>query len=111
LSDEHKSYSIFGQEDRSASLKDVLDVAEKKKQICIERQLEFKKNEKEIVIRDLLDRVIGWVNRFKVGGGDADLGNAVLLQVRIFELTTVMRVSDCCCLASYQRRANIWDFC
>ncbi|KAH8792814.1 hypothetical protein F5882DRAFT_376487 [Hyaloscypha sp. PMI_1271] len=75
LSDEHKSYSVFDQEDRPASLKDVLDVAEKKQQICIERRLKFKKNEKQIVIRDLLDRVIGWVNRFKeVGGGDADLG-------------------------------------
>jgi hypothetical protein len=120
LSDEYTSYSVFDQEDRPASLKDVLDVAEKKKQICIERRLKFKKNEKEIVIRDLLDRVIGWVNRFKeVGGGDADLGSAVLpwtgiyvlLQVRIFEPTTVMRVSDRCYLASYQRRANIWDFC
>jgi hypothetical protein len=79
LSDEHKSYSVFDQEDRPASLKDVLDVAEKKKQICIERRLKFKKNEKQIVIRDLLDRVIGWVNRFKeVGGGDADLGSTVL---------------------------------
>jgi hypothetical protein len=116
LSDEHKSYSVFDQEDRPASLKDVLDVAEKKKQICIERRLKFKKNEKQIVIRDLLDRVIGWVNRFKeVGGGDADLGSTVLpwsgiyvlLQVRILGLTTVMRVSDYCYLASYQRRANI----
>jgi hypothetical protein len=53
LSDEYKSYSVIDQEDRPASLKDVLDVAEKKKQICIERRLKFKKNEKEIVIRDL----------------------------------------------------------
>jgi hypothetical protein len=48
LSDEYKSYSVFDQEDRPASLKDVLDVAEKKKQICIKRRLKFKKKRRKL---------------------------------------------------------------
>jgi hypothetical protein len=47
-------------------LNEVLDIAEEKKKLCREKAWKYKKrNGKVIIIRDLLEKLVGWVKRFR----------------------------------------------
>jgi hypothetical protein len=71
LDDEDKRYVDFNQEGKLAILKDVLNAAEEKKRTCLEKRWKYKKGDKEIIIRDQLEKVVEWVNKFKEIGDNA----------------------------------------
>lgn len=71
MDDEDKRYVDFNQEGKLAILKDVLNAAEEKKRTCLEKRWKYKKGDKEIIIRDQLEKVVEWVNKFKEIGDNA----------------------------------------
>ena len=47
-------------------LNDVLSAVEKKRQLCMEKRLRYRKRNGEVIIlRDILDKVAIWVQKFK----------------------------------------------
>jgi len=81
LDDEEKRYVDFDREDKLAILKDVLRAVDEKKRTCLEKRWKYKKGNKEIIIRDQLEKVAEWVNKFKDVGDNAvqyDPGHAAL---------------------------------
>jgi hypothetical protein len=71
LGGEDKHNVDFNREDKLAILKDVLDAVNEKKRICLENRWRYKKGKKEIIIRDQLEKVTEWVNKFKEVGDNA----------------------------------------
>ena len=74
-------------------LTDMLAIVEKKKQVCLEKRWKYRKEGKEIIICDQLDKVVAWVENFKAVGNAVvqyDPGHAalpwagVLLVLQIF---------------------------
>jgi hypothetical protein len=65
LSDENKKDIDFTRTDKRAILDDVLAAVEKGKQICIQKRWKYRKGDREIIIRDKLEKVVTWVNTFK----------------------------------------------
>jgi hypothetical protein len=63
-------------------LKDVQDIANKKRQLCLEKGWKFKRRDgKVVIIRDLFEKIIIWIQRFKEIGDIAvnyDPGHAAL---------------------------------
>lgn len=52
-----------------AILKDLLEAVEQKQLICLEKRWKYRKRNGEILIlRDLLEKVVVWVNKFKEVG-------------------------------------------
>jgi hypothetical protein len=81
LGTEDRSNIDFNQEDKLAILKDVLDTANEKKRTCLGKRWKYKKGNKEIIIRDQLEKVVEWVNKFKEVGDTVvqyDPGHAAL---------------------------------
>jgi hypothetical protein len=81
LGDEDTCSIDFNRADKLAILNDVLKAVDEKKRICLEKRWKYKKNNKEIIIRDQLDKVVEWVNKFKEVGDSAaqyDPAHAVL---------------------------------
>jgi hypothetical protein len=69
LSDSDKQQIDFSLFDKLAVLSDLLGVVEEKKRRCTERSWKYKKNDGEVVIlRDSLEKVVKWVNKFKEVG-------------------------------------------
>ena len=68
LSEEDKRNINFNTSDKLAILQDVLIAAEEKKRICLDRRWRYKKDGKEIIIRDQLDKVVGWIHKFREVG-------------------------------------------
>lgn len=58
----------FDRDGKLDILKKTLRTAEQKKQICLRKRLKFKKGGKEVVVRDVLEKIIRWVEYFKVVG-------------------------------------------
>ena len=54
--------------DKLGVLADILEIVEEKKATCLEKRWKYKKGDKEIVIRDQLEKVIAWVEKFKAIG-------------------------------------------
>jgi hypothetical protein len=81
LDNEEKRYVDFDREDKLAILRDVLRAVDEKKRTCLENRLKYTKGNKEIIIRDQLEKVVEWVNKFKEVGDTAvqyDPGHAAL---------------------------------
>lgn len=83
LSDEDRSIIHSHAADKKlAILGDVLAAVEKKRLVCMEKRWKYKKSNGEVLIlRDLLDKVVAWVNNFKSVGDVAvqyDPGHAAL---------------------------------
>jgi hypothetical protein len=68
LSDEDKQHVDFNCKDKLAVLDDVLAAVNDKKRLCMEKRWKYKKGNKEIIIRDKLEKVVVWVNKFKEVG-------------------------------------------
>lgn len=66
LGDEDRRNIDFHREDKLAILKDVLEAVDEKKTVCLKKRWKYKKGGKEIIIRDQLDKVLAWVNKFAV---------------------------------------------
>ena len=46
-------------------LKDILTAAAKKQQLCLEKRWKYKKDDREIIIRDQLEKIVIWIEKFK----------------------------------------------
>jgi hypothetical protein len=71
LDEEDKHNVNFERADKLAILKDVLKAVSEKKQACLKGRWKYKKGNKEIIIRDQLEKVAEWVNKFKAIGDNA----------------------------------------
>lgn len=69
LSDEDRQNIDSSRTDKLAILNDLLATVEAKKKICIEKRWKYKTKDGEVVIRDKLEKVVKWVDKFK-GVGD-----------------------------------------
>ncbi|KAL8992618.1 MAG: hypothetical protein Q9169_006964 [Polycauliona sp. 2 TL-2023] len=66
LSDEDKQSFDFCQTDKSKILAGVLQATERKKQLCLQRRWKYtRKNGDVVILRDLCDKAITWVQKFK----------------------------------------------
>ncbi|KAL8691858.1 MAG: hypothetical protein Q9218_003002 [Villophora microphyllina] len=66
LSDEDKQAIDFFRSDKPAILSDVLQAAENKQQLCMQKRWKYsKKNGDVVIIRDVCEKLIKWVNKFK----------------------------------------------
>ncbi|KAL8783475.1 MAG: hypothetical protein Q9213_004612 [Squamulea squamosa] len=69
LSDKDRQAIDFTQTDKKTVLADVLKAVEQKKQLCMQKRWKYtKKNGDVIVIRDLCEKMVKWVNKFKEVG-------------------------------------------
>lgn len=62
-------------------LEDILAAAEEKQQMCLAKRWKYKKGNKEIIIRDQLEKIVAWVDKFKQIGDQIvqyDPGHAAL---------------------------------
>ena len=66
LNDEDKPAINFAHADKIAILDDTLKIVEEKKQLCLQKQWKFKRSDgRHIILRDLCEKVIVWVRKFK----------------------------------------------
>lgn len=65
LSPDIKQYLINAKSEKSDILRSLLKEANQKKTICLQKRWKVKLNGRVIVLRDLIDKIIAWVNRFK----------------------------------------------
>jgi hypothetical protein len=68
LDDEDKLGVNFERADKLAILEDVLKAVDEKKQACLKGRWKYRKDNKEIIIRDQLEKMAKWVNKFKEVG-------------------------------------------
>jgi hypothetical protein len=81
LSDSDKESLPFTDDDKRNYLENVLDQTARSRDACRERGLKFKFGEKTFVVRDLADKILSWVEKFKEIGDIAvqyDPGHAAL---------------------------------
>ena len=82
LRDKHKQYVDFQRNDKHGILTDILAEIQQKKEACIERRLKYKrKNGEFVVLYDVYEKMVKWVNKFKEVGDIAmqyDPGHAAL---------------------------------
>src|ERR1700733_3526647 len=72
LNDKNQLPVDFNQMDRLTVLKDVLVAVEEKKQSCLKKRWKYKNSKGEIVIlRDLFEKIVVWVDKFKEVGDNA----------------------------------------
>jgi hypothetical protein len=72
LTDSDKQQIDFSRFDKLAVLNDLLGVVEEKKRLCTDKLWKYKKRDGEVVIlRDSLEKVVKWVNKFKEVGDAA----------------------------------------
>lgn len=71
LEDDDKLNVDFKRADKLDILKDILVAVDQKKRICLEKRWKYKKGNKQIIIRDQLEKVAEWVNKFKQIGDSA----------------------------------------
>ena len=72
LKNDDKLQIDFNRKDWLAILKDVLDATEGKKKRCIEKCWKYKRHNGDVVIlRDVFEKMVGWVNKFKEVGDNA----------------------------------------
>jgi vacuolar-type H+-ATPase subunit H len=72
LSDEERREIDFARTDKLRILDDILAAVEKGKQACIERRWKYRKGDHDVIIRDKLEKIVVWINKFK------DIGDAVV---------------------------------
>ncbi|KAL9102975.1 MAG: hypothetical protein Q9163_001928 [Psora crenata] len=82
LSNDDRECIGFHATDRLDVLQDVLTAATSKRDVCMQKRWQYKKsNGDKVIVRDLLEKVLAWVNKFKAIGDIAvqyDQAHAVL---------------------------------
>lgn len=82
LSDEDRRNIDFSRPGKLDILGDVLKAAERKKEECLKKRWRFKRsNGDEVILRDVFEKIVTWVNKFKDFGDIAmqyDPGHAAL---------------------------------
>jgi hypothetical protein len=97
LSDREKQDVDFNCTDKLAILADVFTSVDNKKQLCIEKRWIYRKGNREIIIRDQLEKVAVWVKKFiEVGDAAAqyDPGHASLPWAGVRFLLQVIVISQ-----------------
>ena len=119
LDGEDKLNVDFNREDKLAILRDVLDAVNEKKRIGLEKRWKYKKGKKEIIIRDQLEKVAEWLNKFKEVGDIAvqyDPAHAALPWAGVRFFLQVRRLKPCLSftrpiylyLDDRQRYSDVW---
>ena len=82
LPEEDQRQLNFVRSDKSAILQDVLQLVEGKRTECMKRRWKYKRSNGDIIIlRDVMEKIVEWVDRFKAVGDNAvqyDPGHAAL---------------------------------
>jgi len=81
LSDDDKKSLPFTDDDKRNYLERVLKTTVESRDVCRKKGLKFKFREKTFVVRDLADKILSWVEKFKEVGDIAvqyDPGHAAL---------------------------------
>ena len=69
MSDKYKLHFDFSRTDRLAILKDVLAAVEAKKQTCMKKRWKYtNRNGDDVILRDIFEKMVRWVNKFKQVG-------------------------------------------
>ena len=68
LDEDLKSKLDFKNSTKRDILEKTLKTAEEKRQICLRRRWKFKNNGREFVVRDVLEKIIKWLDQFKTIG-------------------------------------------
>ena len=71
LEDDEKLNIDFKRTEKLDILKDILVAVDQKERICLEKRWKYKKGNKQVIIRDQLEKVAEWVNKFKQIGDSA----------------------------------------
>lgn len=72
LNEEERKQLSFQRADKRLVLEELLEVIEDKKQLCLQKRWKFKKRNGELVfLRDVLGKMIMWINKFKEVGDSA----------------------------------------
>ncbi|CAM1510989.1 Fc.00g085020.m01.CDS01 [Cosmosporella sp. VM-42] len=80
LDDDLKASLNFKNSTKRDILEKTLKVAEDKWQLCLRKRWKFKRHGKEVVVRDILEKIIKWLDHFKAVG--ISLLNMILLTLR-----------------------------
>ncbi len=81
LDDEDRANVDVKNIDKLEILKDILKIAEEKRRLCLEKRWKYKKGSKEIIIRDQIEKIVDWIDKFKQIGDQVvqyDPGHAAL---------------------------------
>ena len=71
LDDELKASLNFGNSSKYDILRRTLETAEQKKQLCLSKRWKFERHGKQVIVRDVLQKVIKWLDYFKATGDAA----------------------------------------
>lgn len=119
MSGEDRQHTNFTQGDKLAILDDVLAIVSDRKRVCMEKRWKYKKGDNEVIIRDKLEKVVVWVNKFKEIGDQAtqyDPGHAAIpwagvrfiLQVSKPSWSESLVNADHSFPGGSQRQSDIW---
>ena len=65
LDSEDKQLLNFGQADKLTVIQDVWKAAEQRRKLCLDKRWKYRKETESIVLRDVMDKIIRWVDNFK----------------------------------------------
>lgn len=68
LDDELRSKLDFKKFAKQDVVRRALKTAEEKKQICLKKRWRFERHGKQVVVRDVLEKIIKWLDAFKAVG-------------------------------------------
>src|SRR5436190_2485161 len=69
LKDEEKRHINFDCSDGRAVVGELLEVAEAKKNLCMQRRWTYRKgNEEEVILRDVFEKMTKWIKKFREVG-------------------------------------------
>lgn len=71
LDEDFRASLNFNRNQKHNVLQKTLETAEAKKQICLNKRWKFKKGGKDVVVRDILEKIIRWLDYFKEVGDSA----------------------------------------
>lgn len=112
LDKELRSSLDFSKASKHEILRKTLQTAEEKKQLCLSKRWKFERRGKEIVLRDVFEKIIKWVERFKAVGDVAvqyDPGHASLAWAGVRFLLQVSRPEKRQVICAYQLQVAVSD--
>lgn len=65
LSDEDRKFIDFDRSDKRGVLEDLVKLVNHRKQLCMEKRWKYRKGNEVVVIRDQLEKITTWIDRFK----------------------------------------------
>lgn len=111
LSDEDKNTLSFSGSNEKLTLESIVEATRKSRDVCVQNRVKFRFRGKDIIIRDVADKLLTWIDKFKAIGDIATQFDAVhtalpwagirfLLQVYLLPLLNcgfnANEATDCC---------------